>query len=538
MWPCFLFLLPFSFVPLCVFARAISVLSLGHAEETWASPDLLFDEIFDFVAGLADQVGGDPAELLVKRLSEDYASVAADLHLSVEQLRSSLMQVLSKHIGNNTQFIANPTCFAPTLTHPPVFIPNSDVQAFTRIPSIAFSLGPNVCKTKPFLPILLFPGNTGSQLNVTWDKNTGPSGQCDRVRDSWTVLWLDLKRFLSPQCWAEALSLVFDPDLGFFAPPKGINVQPAPGLSSVEHFVYLFSRHTSLMPYIGVLTKRLRQLGYTPTMMDAFPYDWRQSTAYLVQTQGLVELFRTKVESLSKLNGHSRVVVFGHSMGGTLATHLLNHVPTSWRDKYISKFLSVSSPLYGAPDAIYSLLSGKRSPFTLGPINILRPGLFTQTIRTFSGTAELFPVPGSPIDTVPSRPMIQTPSQNYTAAELPEFFEALGEPEVASTIRATRSWLADLEPPRVPTHCIYGYNQDTPVSLVYETDDITSTNPTPIMAMGDGTVTLTSLRRCYGWALHQEQPVAEHVVEGATHGDIVTTSEALDMIQSLLKDDE
>jgi len=78
--------------------------------------------------------------------------------------------------------------------------------------------------------------------------------------------------------------------------------------------------------------------------MRGAPYDFR----YAPQSQPFYFLqLRQLVEDTWALNGHHRVVLFAHSMGGLYAAYFLSRQPAEWKDRYIEALVTVNTPWAG-----------------------------------------------------------------------------------------------------------------------------------------------------------------------------------------------
>ncbi len=71
--------------------------------------------------------------------------------------------------------------------------------------------------------------------------------------------------------------------------------------------------------------------------------------------QNLVKL----VEDTYELNGQTKVVMIGHSMGNPYTLYMLNHQPQAWKDKYVHTFISLAAPWGGAAKTVRLMASGQ-----------------------------------------------------------------------------------------------------------------------------------------------------------------------------------
>ena len=62
-------------------------------------------------------------------------------------------------------------------------------------------------------PVILVPGNGGSQLEARLNRSSTAHWWCSKTSD-WYDLWLNINEMLTfmVDCWAENVALVYDPD--------------------------------------------------------------------------------------------------------------------------------------------------------------------------------------------------------------------------------------------------------------------------------------------------------------------------------------
>lgn len=61
---------------------------------------------------------------------------------------------------------------------------------------------------------------------------------------------------------------------------------------------------------------------------------------------------KTLVEDTYTMNNKSAVTLIVHSMGGSMALHFLRQQTQSWKDQYIRRLISLSTPWGGAVKAL------------------------------------------------------------------------------------------------------------------------------------------------------------------------------------------
>ena len=79
---------------------------------------------------------------------------------------------------------------------------------------------------------------------------------------------------------------------------------------------------------------------------------------HLAQVLKSMVLSKTLVEDISRRNGGKKVQLVAHSMGNLVTYVFLQNMSQEWKEKYIAKFVAVSSPWAGAMKSLRDLLSG------------------------------------------------------------------------------------------------------------------------------------------------------------------------------------
>ena len=123
-----------------------------------------------------------------------------------------------------------------------------------------------------------------------------------------------------------------------------------------------------------------QSMSVKPTFFP-FPYDWRKSNS--TQTATLHEY----ITNIRQFHGGAKVNIVAHSMGGLLTRrYILDHpedIP------YIDHVVTIGSPFWGAPKAIYNTLDGNFFPFA--PVNWLNNSAVIAALPTWPGVSELLP---------------------------------------------------------------------------------------------------------------------------------------------------
>lgn len=112
-----------------------------------------------------------------------------------------------------------------------------------------------------------------------------------------------------------------------------------------------------------------------------FPYDWRKSNADHMAT------LRRYIQNIRQLHGGAKVNVVAHSMGGLLFRRYI----LEYGSDDVANVVTVGSPFWGAPVAIYRMLVGDLYDWTL--IDWWNNDAIKATLPTFPSFHELLPSP-------------------------------------------------------------------------------------------------------------------------------------------------
>ena len=144
------------------------------------------------------------------------------------------------------------------------------------------------------------------------------------------------------------------------------------------------------------------------------------------------------VEDTYELNDGKPVLLFGHSMGGNFAYLFLRQQEYWWKRKYIRGVIFAATPWGGNFKFMYDYIYDDDFAADLVPI-------FREAERSFSSLTFLLPNRRIWSD----QPFIVTPTVNYSALNMAEFFETLNRPEAFQMWLDTRDILDPLIHPQV-----------------------------------------------------------------------------------------
>ena len=127
------------------------------------------------------------------------------------------------------------------------------------------------------------------------------------------------------------------------------------------------------------------------------------------------------IEDASRRNQGRKVILFGHSFGGTVALEFVRSTPMAWRDRHIKHLvLAAPVPAGGFTKAMQNFASRSTLLFVPGvdPLTLtLRP-----MWRTFESAIVNFPAPA----VFGRKPLVITKDRNYSAHDMEDFLAATG----------------------------------------------------------------------------------------------------------------
>ncbi|EFJ16612.1 hypothetical protein SELMODRAFT_116387 [Selaginella moellendorffii] len=390
---------------------------------------------------------------------------------------------------------------------------------------------------KPRLsPVILVPGAGGNQLEVKLGGDYhGSRFVCRTFGFShWFRLWLNVLGIIPPftPCFAERIRLEYNGGSKTFHNPPGITTR-VPGFGSTETMEYLDPTFKFLSGYMNSLVAALKAKGYESqkTLFGA-PYDFRYApgpNAAEVALQFLHDL-KNLVEKASRSNKNTPVTLISHSLGGLWVLHFLNLQSSTWKKRFIHRFIAVSAPWGGSVQEMRVFASG----YTEGA-NFLDPLVLRDEQRSSESNLWLLPSP----KVFGNKTLVVGSSRNYTAMDLEDFFRDIGYSRGYEHYETrVPGLLEELAAPGVPVSLVFGVGVDTPETLVYEKQGF-DYQPKMEYGDGDGTINLCSLRWVVdSWKKVGDQQVKVVELQGKTHTTVLKDEDAVEEIVKQLGDVE
>eukprot|EP00475_Leptophrys_vorax_P035895 TRINITY_DN5975_c0_g1_i3.p1 TRINITY_DN5975_c0_g1~~TRINITY_DN5975_c0_g1_i3.p1 ORF type:complete len:326 (-),score=63.11 TRINITY_DN5975_c0_g1_i3:602-1579(-) len=295
-------------------------------------------------------------------------------------------------------------------------------------------------------PVVLIPGFGGSVLQAQLNRSSVVAAQCALQAPAYTI-WVNQSQFAADQlpCFVDNMRLNIDNTTLRFSSMAGVTVQPLAGSTLA---VQLSDPTDNTTNYMELLIEYFeKQPGYVRGQnIVAAPYDWRfmpfinPSDPYFANLKALIES--------TSASQSAKVCILTHSMGALVALKFLNLQTPDWKAKHVACWISASGAFGGATMKTKTMVSGDNTG-----INAINGTLFRDALRTFESNIILQPTPtvfGS------SAVLIQTPTVNYTYAQIAQLLIDLGLNTQASAYNSYVIAKESLTAPGVPLHCFQG----------------------------------------------------------------------------------
>jgi len=369
-------------------------------------------------------------------------------------------------------------------------------------------------KPGPAHPVILIPGDGGTQVEAKLNKTSGPHYFCARKTNYWFDLWVNIELIgpLLLDCFIDNMRLEYDNSTRMSASPEGVQIR-FPGFGNTSEMDFLDPSHLSPTSYFQSISDALvAEAGLIRGVsLRGAPYDFRlgptQQDKYFAALKKLIETTYTN-------NGNLRVMLVAHSMGNPMTHLFLTRQTQDWRDKFIHSFVSLAPPWGGAVKSVKVMTSGD----SLG-IFIVSTFKSRKYQRTMSSLPWLMPKPSF---WKPDEVLVMTQKRNYTVSDYEALFRDMGWETGWEMYKDQISYGADFAPPGVENHNYYGVNVTTASAFLYSYwFPFPDNKPYEIAGNGDGTVNIRSLEGWRRWVGKQKQFVNGTGRQGVNHMTIL-----------------
>lgn len=375
-------------------------------------------------------------------------------------------------------------------------------------------------------PIILVPGDGGSQVEGRLNKTQTVHYICDKTSD-WFTLWLNLEQLIPEvvDCWVDNMKMVYDNVTRKSSDNYGVQTR-IPGFGNTSTVEYLDPSQRFFSVYFANIVSQIVPQGYVRGQnIHGAPYDFRKAAnehqEYFVRVKKLIE-------DTFLANSGTPVILLTHSMGSPMMLFFLKNQSGAWKSKYIRALVTLAGPWGGTVRALKVFAVGDN----LGNWLLSEKKLMWEQ-RTSSSLAWLMPQEGF---WGPEEVLVETVESNYTLKDYKKFFSDLSEPNAWMMREDTAPLIAGLPAPGVEVFCLHGGQVPTTERLVYGPGEFPGSDPGNILkGDGDGTVNTRSLIGCTRWADQQSQPVHHKVLPGVDHMAILRDAEPAQLVATLVE---
>ncbi|XP_046386151.1 phospholipase A2 group XV-like [Ischnura elegans] len=399
-------------------------------------------------------------------------------------------------------------------------------RPFIKLVILVNVFGLLTCKREAEIghPVILVPGDGGSQLEAKLNKSSVVHYLCAKTTDDYFDLWLNLELLvpLVIDCWVDNMKLIYDEKTRTTSNSPGVDIR-VPGFGNTSTVEWLDPSQASPSAYFKMIANELVGFGYERgTSIRGAPYDFRkgphEQTDYFTRMKSLVE------ETYND-NGKKSVVLLTHSMGGVMALRFLQLQTQTWKDKYIRALVTLAAPWGGAVKSLKVFAVGDN----LG-VFVVREGVLREEQRSSPSLAWLLP---STNFWKHDEVLVTTAdAKNYTVQDFEEFFRDIDYKTGWEMRKDVLSIANDFTFPGVEIHCLHGYGVNTVDRLDYGIGKFPDGYPNLIYGDGDGTVNRRSLEGCTLW--QQKNKVYHQPLPDVSHMNILTDDRVIQYLRSLL----
>ncbi|XP_067002265.2 lysosomal phospholipase A and acyltransferase-like [Anabrus simplex] len=383
----------------------------------------------------------------------------------------------------------------------------------------------SVSRGPPGPPIILVPGDGGSQVEAKLHKQTVVHYLCEKNTDDFFNIWLNIELLvpLVIDCWIDNMRLEYDNVTRTTSSPEGVEIR-IPGFGNSTTVEWLDPSRASPGAYFKDIANTLVEMGYERNLsIRGAPYDFRRAPN---ENGQYFRDLKTLVEETYLLNDKQPVVLLAHSMGGPMSLHFLHGQTQRWKDKYIRSLITLSGAWGGSVKALKVFVVGDN----LGSYVLRESTLKTEQI-TSPSLAWLMP---SSLFWHGNEVLVQTDQKNYTVNDFEQFFNDIGYSVGWEMRKDVQKYSFEFTAPGVEVHCLHGYGVNTVESLVYKPGKFPDGYPEFTYGDGDGTVNKRSLEGCLQWKNAQKRRVFHQTFPAVDHMSILRDARTLSYIKNLI----
>ncbi|XP_053985696.1 phospholipase A2 group XV-like [Hylaeus volcanicus] len=379
---------------------------------------------------------------------------------------------------------------------------------------------------KQISPVILVPGDGGSQVEAKLNKTTAVHYLCEKISTGYFNIWLNLELLVPViiDCWIDNMKLIYDNVTRTTRNQDGVDIR-IPGWGDPFSVEYLDPSKASLGSYFKDIGNMLvDQLGYVRNQsIRAAPYDFRKAPN---EHEEFFKKLKDLVEETYNANKQVPVTLIAHSMGGPMTLIFLQRQSQKWKDKYINCFITLAAVWGGSVKALKVFAIGD----DLGAYLLRQTTLKDEQI-TSPSLGWLLP---SSLFWKETEVLVESAQRNYTLSTLKDYLIDINVPNGWEFRKDNEKYQLNFAAPGVEVHCLYGIGIDTVQRLYYKPGTSIEGTPKLLPGDGDGTVNLRSLEGCKHWKGQQKQKVYSQGFPGIDHMDILRNVKVVNYIKTVL----
>ncbi|XP_070164059.1 lysosomal phospholipase A and acyltransferase [Polyergus mexicanus] len=382
-------------------------------------------------------------------------------------------------------------------------------------------------KTKQMSPVILIPGDGGSQIEAKINKTSVVHYICEKVSNDYFSLWLNMELLVPVviDCFIDNLKLNYDNVTRTTSNQPGVDIR-IPGWGNPLVVEYIDPSKASPGSYFSDIGNMLvNNMGYVRNVsLRGAPYDFRKGPN---ENEEFFAKLKNLVEETYALNNNTPVTLLAHSMGGPMTLIMLQRQSQKWKAKYINSFITLSAVWAGSVKAVKVFAIGD----DLGAY-FLRESVLRNEQITSPSLGWLLP---SKLFWKETEILIQSDLKNYTLNNLQQYFIDIDIPNAWEFKKDNEKYQLDFTAPGVEVHCLYGSKVQTVEKLYYKPGTAIDGYPQLIFGDGDGTVNIRSLEACAHWQKSQKQKIYYQDFPKVDHTNILRNPDILAYIATVLK---
>ena len=379
-------------------------------------------------------------------------------------------------------------------------------------------------------PVVIIPGFGGSTIRIKFNRLSVKHFYCFK-KCGWHDLWPTLSSLTWPaiNCWVDNFKLLWNAASKKYSNLVGVSTRIPHFSGSTLNFENIDRFFNVGRPkiYQTMIKAMIRAGGIRNVSIRGVPYDFRRSPSSAYNGNWISRM-TSVVEDTYNINNRTRVTLLSHSLGCMFTLYFLNHKNSTWKEKYILRWISTQGPFGGAMTALKALLSGEN--WGIPSISALN---LRELQRSWESSLMLAPTP----QVWGTITIVQTPIRNYSAKDYQVLFKKAKFAHGYKRYQLVSNVAGNLIPPGVETLLIYSYGIQTLESFSYFQDDNFDNIPKMTYEDGDGTVHIRSPQNVIErWRGNNNgYQLDEKAFASFNHMNLVTSSEYIREIIQLLQ---